>query len=350
MPFHLAAFTGPINTSGVRQTLPPVTDPYLPTNMGGFLLPVPLKIVAAYATAPDTTGGAGTVNGLQNARINAPSLLRIAYPYIRPLSHTLGENSDPNVMNLVHRPLPIPASETVSVEVISGLLNQVPTNPNTAVALLWFCERLMPVPPGENFTLRFATTSPATVPGAWSTIGTMIFDQSLPAGKYTVIGFEHWSPNAIAARLILPGLHVRPGTLSSAGAAPFQANKRPERLFFEGGIGVFGTFDSFAPPLVEVLTAGVSGDTQHETYLTVVRTGDIDHHQQAHGAPGSSSAPGYPGAQAMGAQAMGAQAAGMHHHAGGHHHHAGGRHPHGTHHAGPLTAATPPAPGSPHTF
>jgi hypothetical protein len=277
MPFHLAAYSGFIQTEGVQQPLPPVTDMYLPSTSTGLLLPTALEVVAAYATSPTfSIRFQGTVHGLQNARINAPSLLRVAYPYIRPLSQNLGELTDPNVMNLIHRPLALPASEVVGIDVVSGLIGDPrPSFPNVAVALLWLCDHLVPAPPGESFALRFATTTvTSSVAGAWSPIGTVVFDQNLPPGSYSVIGFEHWSQTAIAARLIFPGMATRPGSLSLSGGPPFPADARPERLFFEGGIGVFGTFSSFAPPSIEVLTA-LDGDTDHEGYLTVVRTGDI---------------------------------------------------------------------------
>jgi hypothetical protein len=128
------------------------------------------------------------------------------------------------------------------------------------------------------FVLRFAATGlPATMANAWSPIGPVSFDQNLPAGAYTVVGFEHWSPTAIAARLSFPGMYLRPGTLSVAGSAlggtMFPPNVRPERLFYEGGIGVYGSFHSFAPPSIEVLTSG--NDTMLEAYFTVIRTGGI---------------------------------------------------------------------------
>jgi hypothetical protein len=133
------------------------------------------------------------------------------------------------------------------------------------------------------------------VDGAWSAVGTINFDQSLPQGLYTVVGFEHWSPGALAARLVFPGMHMRPGTLSMAGGTTtFQASKRTDRIFYEGGIGVYGSFNSFAPPSLEVLAA--NADTLHEGYLTVIRTGDAG----ALSHSGSSS----PGAHHLGGGAL----------------------------------------------
>lgn len=261
MAFHLAAYASSV-TNG---SLSPITDMYLPSNSNGFLLPAPMKIVAAYATGPEESEAAG----LLSARIVAPSLARVGYPYIRPLSHNVGEETDPNVMNLISHPITLPASDFVGVNAV------VDDGPHTALALLWLCDQLSPLPAGEKFTLRFTATASVTAQ-RWSAVGTVTFDQSLPPGAYTVVGFEHWSPTAIAARLVFPGMHMRPGTLSVAGTveAKFPSNKRTDRIFYEGGLGAYGTFNSFAPPSIEVLAGADGANVAHEGYLTVIRTGD----------------------------------------------------------------------------
>ncbi|MFO0758926.1 MAG: hypothetical protein U0359_20705 [Byssovorax sp.] len=256
MTFHLAAYDS--TSSGSETILTPVTDMVLPTSSNGFLLPRPMMIIAAFAT---TASGDAAIS---RALISAPSLARVGNPYIRPIAH--GETTDPNVMNLISNPLKLPASENVSVGVV--LASGVHVN-----ALLWFCEQIVPVPPGEKFTMRFtgaATSAPASA--SWVPVGTINFDGSLPPGEYTVVGFEHWSPNSVAARLIFPGSTMRPGTLSVNGNT-FSPARRTDRIFYEGGIGVYGSFNAFAPPMLEVLTNGA--DSAHEGYLTLIRTGDM---------------------------------------------------------------------------
>jgi hypothetical protein len=265
MGFHLAAYYDQYDSEGSSKQLPPVTDMFLPSTPDGFLLPSPMKIVAAYVTSGSPTfGGIGT---LTRAAITAPSLRRVAYPYIRPASTSVPEKTDPNVMNLVAHPITIPASESVGVLASIG----PSADGGPAYALLWLCDQLVPAPPGEAFVLRFQATSSAMTVGAWSAVGTISFDQSLPPGAYTVIGFEHWCQEAVAARLVFPGSPMRPGTLSVGGAS-FDPAKRTDRLFYEGGLGCYGIFNSFAPPSLEVLAN--YPDTEHEGYLTVIRTGD----------------------------------------------------------------------------
>ena len=271
MPFHLAAFGSStlIPVAPAPVLLPPITDMYLPSTQTGFLLHVPMKVVAAYASSAD--------GNLVRANISAPSLLRVSLPYIRPLGTHLGEPNDPNVMNLTHHPLTLPASENV------GAFGVVQTPGTTGYALLWLCEHLVPVPSGEKFTLRFATTA-TTVQYQWTPMGSITFDQSLPPGTYTVIGFEHWNANSIAARLLFPGMAMRPGVLSVTAVGG-----RTDRLFFEGGLGVFGAFSSYAPPSFEVLSTE-SESEMHEGYLHVVRTGEAGHHLQPSQAPPAQGA------------------------------------------------------------
>lgn len=257
MAFHLAAYTSVLTSAGAFEPVTPVTDGLLPSTATGFVLPVDMRLVAAYAVN----------TALMRARIVAPGLQRTAFPLIRPVSRSLPEQTNPKVMDIVSHPLGLAATENVSVEVLTN------PPPSRAYALLWLCRKLTCVPPGEKFTLRF-TSIQAVTANVWSSIGTVTLDQSLPSGQYAIVGFEHWSDNAVAARLLLPGSTMRPGTLSMAGGAGiFPAQNRTDPLFYEGGLGVFGFFNSFAAPQCEVLAT--AADTAHEGYLTVIRTGDL---------------------------------------------------------------------------
>src|SRR5262249_38123432 len=113
----------------------------------------------------------------------------------------------------------------------------------------------------------------------WSLLSPQ-FDQTIPSGTYAVVGFEHWSPTSIAARIVFPGSPRRPGTLSQnnkviEGPNPnvFDANARTHDIFYHGSLGVYGMFQTTAPPSIEVLTTGA--DASHEGYLRVVRVGDL---------------------------------------------------------------------------
>lgn len=256
--FHLAAYQGNVGPSAFPtfQALTPVSDGFLAVAGNGFLPRTEMRVVAAYAAQAN----------LLLARINAPSLLKVAYPYIRPINlfATVGANTDPNVQRLVSQPLHLRGTESVSVEGTfgGGVAAQ-------GFALLWLCQQLEQVPAGEKVTVRYTTAAAAGLGATrWTSIGSASFDQALPPGQYAVVGLEHWSANGVAARLVFPGIAMRPGTLSMN-----QVGTRTNDIFYEGGLGVYGTFDSYAPPQVEVLAN--AADANHEVYFTLIRVGDV---------------------------------------------------------------------------
>ena len=75
MGSHLLAYTGSITTAAGLSALGVVTDTVFSPSGNAYLAPDDMRILAAYA---------GAANILR-ARINAPSLLRVGYPSIRPV-------------------------------------------------------------------------------------------------------------------------------------------------------------------------------------------------------------------------------------------------------------------------
>ena len=126
--------------------------------------------------------------------------------------------------------------------------------------MLWLATKIDPVPKGESFWMRF-TSGTALAELKWTVI-TPSFDQSFPSGTYAVTGLEFTSPGAVAARLVFPGSVFRPGvvaqlgtlvTVSTAGLA------RTHQCFYDGSLGVYGTFQTSAPPSIEAFTVTVFG-------------------------------------------------------------------------------------------
>jgi hypothetical protein len=133
-----------------------------------------------------------------------------------------------------------------------------------------------------------------------------VFEQTLPAGTYAVVGFEHVGPTAVAARLIFPGSVHRPGTVAgiTLGSRTFQG-------FYEGLFGIYGHFKTISLPYVEVLTTAADAVNQHEGYLRVCRVGDLDHPGSlGYQASPAQASPGPAAAQVLGSPAPPGLAAG----------------------------------------
>lgn len=259
MSFHTVAFSQDVVTGSSYSAVAAVGDSIFAQSGNGFLVPYDLRLIAAY--------GGGT--DMLRARINAPSLLRVGYPSIRPVfANTNGvPTTDPNFMTLLGSPLLLRGAEVVGIDAVHANVGTV-----RQVSFLWLADKLEPVPPGDSFWLRFTgalslTTTPQY--NIWQVLSPT-YDQSIPSGTYAVIGLEFMSANALAARLVLPGAVFRPGVLAGGTAA---ASPRTYAGFYDGSFGTFGTFQTTSPPNIEIMVAGNS--TAQEGYLRVVRIGDI---------------------------------------------------------------------------
>jgi hypothetical protein len=308
--FHTVAFTAPTASSQLTP-LNLVTDQFFSASGStAFLLPSEMTLIGAYVLGA----------GLRRARVNSPSLLRVGFPFVRPIEVSANPVTDPNVMVLHHSHLHFPTGEPVGID-IAG-------DSGVVTGLLWFTPGHVHKHEGghaqhggewqaqgahdherhasmhESFWLRYTITTAgnpgATTPLVWTQL-VPTFDQTLPSGTYAVRGFEHIGPTAIAARLIFPGSVFRPGTvaMTSVGA-------RTHRAFYEGSFGMFGVFRTISPPYVEVLTTGADNPggsldaNGHEGYLRIVRLGDLaaDHGRHGDGHPIVGLPPTPPGALA----------------------------------------------------
>lgn len=218
------------------KALPPVTDTIFATSGTGLLLPSDLKLVAAYA---------GSTSMLR-ARVNAPSLLRVGFPSIRPVMQNAtisgAASPDPNFMPLIGSPLTLRANEPVGVDAATSAASE------RAIGLLWFADKIEPVPQGEGFSLRFTTTAAIVTgqEGTWVVI-TPVFDQAFPSGTYAVTGLEFTGPGAVAARIVFPGSLYRPGVLAQPGSLlaspPTVGATRTAQSFYDGSFGTRSPVD-----------------------------------------------------------------------------------------------------------
>jgi hypothetical protein len=251
MSEHVIAFVRSLaTTANTFEPMDCVADGVLAqASSTAFFVKAGMRVIAGYV------GSNGTVPSLEAARINSPTFRRVGLPNIRPLNGTRAAGDDPNVMVIVDRPLDYPDIDTLTLEIINS-----GTTPD-AIGLLWLQVDDEPVPPGDTYWLRYTSTSTAGVL-AWTPI-VIDFDQ-LPEGEYIICGMEHISASCLAARLIIPGSPWRPGTLGQQSLTD-----QNHAVFYDDRLGVFGRFNAFAPPTVEVLCS--AADTAHTGFLRVLR-------------------------------------------------------------------------------
>ncbi len=184
----------------------------------------------------------------------------IGLPYIAPINQTVAAPSPPNLADYGDfGPKPRDADE-LSVEAThSDAAAQI------QYALLWLTFGRKNVPVGRRYRLR-NTAAITGVIGSWAS-GSMVPDQTLPSGIYSIVGMDAFGTNLLGARLIFPGGGFRPGILARNAVGSV-----PHRLFTSDDLGVFGEFDSVALPTLEIFFE--AANTVQEVYLDVVRIGD----------------------------------------------------------------------------
>jgi hypothetical protein len=241
MAMHLVAFAQSVTAAPAAiQALDPVPDATV--TVAGKLMYVPSKYNQVIRAA--ILGKAGT---LTQAQLQAPSLRELFFPDLTPLRVGTEFTGDNDMYDLGSAPLQLVTSEGLEV-LTDG------NNTTTAVdeyGLVFLSDGPIQAAKGKIYTMR-ATAGVALAARAWVN-GPLTMDQSLPVGKYQILGMRAMGSGLVAARLVFigPSAVTRPGVLGYAG----EQTSGMEYFRF-GRSGTFGEFDSVTPPSVDCL-----GDT-----------------------------------------------------------------------------------------
>lgn len=249
--FHTPAWFASLGNV-VNADVAPVPDPiFIQTAAPHFLLPMSMKLIAAYASG----------STLNRARFRSPNIVQYNQNglYIRPINQATLPGNNTNSMFI--------PQQTWQMKLNEELIAELTTNaagPARSYVVAWLQAQYEPIPPGDEFKVRFTSVT-AAVPNVWTQLA-ITLENNLPVATYAVTGLEVQSANAIAARLIFQNQQLRPGVPSINTLA-----QRQFWPFYGGGLGVYGKFETFSIPNVEVLCD--VADAAHEGYLSVVRIG-----------------------------------------------------------------------------
>ncbi|MBA7575757.1 hypothetical protein ES708_17593 [subsurface metagenome] len=131
---------------------------------------------------------------------------------------------------------------------------------NTAAAaeyvFVWLMDTLEALPSGEIVTIE-ATTTVTGVVGSWVN-GAIGFSQTLPAGRYAIVGMRLEHNRAVAGRLVFADSSPRPGCMARPN---YHAQDLVETRY--GNLGNWGEFEHDAPPTIDIL----ANDTTETEYI-----------------------------------------------------------------------------------
>ena len=246
MAFTIAAFYESTTAAVTTYTIQGLADPHIRVSGADVWIPGALPQLAAYYALGAT---------VTLARIESPTLRTLTPIDVIPIELSTEPGSPPTFVYAGHAPKLVGGGEALNFKFTS-------TAADVLFGLVWLSDGPVAPVTGEIFTVK-ATASATLTAKAW-TNAAITFAQTLPKGRYQVVGMRAKSAGLIAARLVLPGYAWRPGVI---GCDAYNDLERPE--FRHGRAGVFGEFDHDVPPTVDFLS--ISADTSEEVWLDLIK-------------------------------------------------------------------------------
>jgi len=197
---------------------------------------------------------------ITQAQLDSPSLRRLVKLDIEPIDRAREPSSNPPFHNFFDSPIELVKSEALNALMAEDFTGYLGKYWNTL--LVWLSDGPATPVTGRFFTIK-ATWSKTVTKYAW-TNASLTFTQTLPAGRYQIVGARGESPSLIAFRFVIPGYAWRPGAIGFDSVGDIE----PE-CFRRGKIGVWGEFDHDAPPTVDLLCA--LADTSGSIWLDLLK-------------------------------------------------------------------------------
>lgn len=194
---------------------------------------------------------------IYEARIVTPTLRELSPHYLRPVnvSSTIGSNAA--FVDESDFALKLKAREGIEVQVANS-----GAAANTATVILGLLVRPIDPPRGERRRVKLTGSTTLTA-NVWTNVG-LTQANTLPAGRYAVVGMQAFGTTLYACRLRFPDSAWAPGV-----PCVQSVSQRPPDTMRQHDWGVFGYFDQSAVPTLECLAS--AGDTSQTLFLDLVR-------------------------------------------------------------------------------
>jgi hypothetical protein len=207
------------------------------------------RLLGVYAVGPSLSG----------LRLQSPSLRRMFLPDVNNVIRGTVPATPLNVFNRFDNPFELDEDEALNV-----LASEDGAGATNIWAFVFLGDAPRSPETGPIFTIRATATDAATA-NKWTPVS-LTFSQSLPAGRYAVVGSVHRSATAIAHRYVFVGGVWRPGGPSTTGEFDYG-----NPLFRHGNLGTWGEFNHNTPPSIEVLCS--AADASHVFYIDLIKIG-----------------------------------------------------------------------------
>lgn len=175
------------------------------------------------------------------AELRSPSLRAKVLQDLAPISLAATTPNPALFAPHFHNPITL-----VEGEGLEALYDQTTAVAAIKTILAWLGDGVPTPITGDIMTVRVAATITAVV-GAWVN-GALTFSQTLPKGRYAMVGAAFWQANLIGVRFAPVGAFWRPGLFGVATVGIQQAE-----IFRYGRLGTWFEFESLTPPTIEIV-------------------------------------------------------------------------------------------------
>jgi len=194
---------------------------------------------------------------VDNAQIDSPTLRDVCLMDISPVDPNAEPSADPPGLVFFDSPAKLTRNE--GLRVLTD--NNAAAAEDSHVFLALTNGAIQPVK-GIIHRVKCTNTDTLTA-GAW-TNGELTFSQTLPVGRYQIVGAYAASAGMVAFRFAPIGGRHRPGGI---GGDTYDGRGLPGQR--SGGWGVWLEFDSITPPSVDFYS--ISADTSQEVWIDLIK-------------------------------------------------------------------------------
>lgn len=233
MAFTLLGYFQNVDTGGVLTYINPISDPHVRVEGKNIIVPRGLNYLAGVlAFSPN----------IVRARLESPSLRQRVLYDIAGLDTNLFPEEHTSLNTLFDNPI-----ELMEDEGLRLLAAETATGAEDVAGLVWLSDGALAPVGGDIWTVR-ATTDIYTQVNAWTNVA-ITFDQTLPVGRYQVVGCYAFATQLCAIRFVFVGYPWRPGVIGRT-----TISQTLPGYFRRGGLGVWGEFDHTQPPTLDVFS------------------------------------------------------------------------------------------------
>jgi len=250
MPFTLVGWHESQNTGGVLTLHQAIPDPHIRV-VGDDVIVPDLNFLSGYYAVGEY---------LTQAQLSSPSLRRLTLLDIEAFDRSREPSSRPPLHDLFGSPIELVKSEALNALMAEDFGGYGLAFWNTM--FVWLSDGPVTPVTGKFFTVR-ATSSVTLTRYEW-TNGSLTFSQTLPAGRYQIVGARARSAGLLAFRFVVPGYSWRPGAIGFDSGSDIG----PERFRY-GKAGVWCEFDHDAPPTVDFFSD--SADTSQVLHIDLLK-------------------------------------------------------------------------------